>query len=104
MFQSAPARSGRLCVGTRFRPVFLVSIRARAKRATWWFDAPQTNEQDYNAAKNMTDIGRKLLQSIGFREPDDASIREAIEANDVFIDTLQAIHQRAQALTVEAQS
>src|SRR5262245_28884370 len=58
-------------------------------------------EQDYNSAKSMTDIGRKLLQSIGFREPDDASIRDAIVANDQFIDQLQQIHQRAQTLTVD---
>jgi hypothetical protein len=43
----------------------------------------------------MTDIGRKLLQSIGFSEPDDLSIRAAIEANDRFIDELQAIQRRA---------
>jgi len=58
-------------------------------------DAPQSQEQDYNAAKSMTDIGRKLLQSIGFSEPDDLSIRAAIEANDRFIDELQAIQRRA---------
>ena len=43
----------------------------------------------------------KLLQSVGFKEPDDVSIRAAIEANDKFIDDLQAIHQRAQQLTLE---
>ena len=60
-----------------------------------------SNGIDFKAAKSMQEIGRMLLQSVGYREPDDASIREAIEANDVFIDTLQAIHQRAQALTLE---
>ena len=59
--------------------------------------------QDYNSAESMHDIGRKLLQSIGFASPDDASINEAVEANDRFIDELQAIHQRAQALTLEQQ-
>jgi hypothetical protein len=58
-------------------------------------DAPHDQPQDYNAAKSMTDIGRKLLQSIGFSEPDDLSIRAAIEANDRFIDELQAIQRRA---------
>src|SRR5262249_19646 len=43
----------------------------------------------------------KLLQSVGFKEPDDVSIQAAIEANDKFIDDLQAIHQRAQQLTLE---
>jgi|SRR5215813_5517882 len=63
-------------------------------------DEPRTTEVDFNSAKSMHDIGRKLLQSVGFKEPDDASIREAIELNDTFIDGLQAIHQRAQALTL----
>ena len=43
------------------------------------------------------DIGRKLLQSIGFSEPDDVSIQAAIELNNNFVDGLQAIYQRAQA-------
>jgi hypothetical protein len=64
-------------------------------------DAPDPNQIDFNSAQSMQDIGRKLLQSIGFKEPDDASIREAIELNDTFIDGLQAIHQRAQALMLE---
>jgi hypothetical protein len=64
-------------------------------------DAPDPNHIDFNSAQSMQDIGRKLLQSIGFKEPDDASIREALELNDTFIDGLQAIHQRAQALMLE---
>src|SRR5262245_55337544 len=64
-------------------------------------DAPDPNHIDFNSAQSMQDIGRKLLQSIGFKEPDDASIQEAVEANDLLIDTLQAIHRRAQGLTLE---
>jgi valyl-tRNA synthetase len=64
-------------------------------------DAPDPNHIDFNSAQSMTDIGRKLLQTIGFRDPDDVSIQEAVAANDVFIDTLQAIHQRAQGLTLQ---
>ena len=45
--------------------------------------------------------GRKLLQSVGFKEPDDVSIQAAIEANDAFIDRLQAIRDRAQGLTID---
>src|SRR5262249_31548399 len=56
-------------------------------------------EIDFSQASSMEDIGRKLLQSIGFASPDDASIDEAIVANDAFIDALQQIKQRAQALT-----
>src|SRR5215475_4626812 len=64
-------------------------------------DAPQPNDQDYSTAQSMHDIGRKLLQSVGFREPDDISIQAAVEANNVFIDALQAIRERAQALTLQ---
>jgi valyl-tRNA synthetase len=64
-------------------------------------DTDDTNNVDYNTAKSMTDIGRKLLQSVGFREPDDVSIQAAIEANDAFIQRLEAIRDAAQGLTVE---
>jgi hypothetical protein len=43
------------------------------------------NPQDYKAARSMQDIGRKLLQAVGFASPDDASIQAAIEANDAFV-------------------
>ena len=59
------------------------------------------NAIDFAQAKSMQDIGRKLLQSVGFREPDDVSIQAAIELNDTFIDGLQQIHKDAQALTVD---
>jgi hypothetical protein len=39
------------------------------------------------------DIARKLLQSVGFQEPDDASIQAAIEVRDLFIAQLEAIRQ-----------
>jgi len=52
---------------------------------------------DFNEAKNMREIGVKLLQSIGFREPDEDSIQLAIQANNDFIMTLKRIHQCAQA-------
>ena len=63
-------------------------------------EAPAPNEQDYFSAKSMQDIGRKLLQSIGFNEPDDISIASAIEANDAFIERLEAIRDAAQ-VTIE---
>jgi hypothetical protein len=62
---------------------------------------PEPNKLDFATAKSMTDIGRKLLQSVGFASPDDASIQEAIEANDVFIARLEAIRDGAQTLTIE---
>ena len=60
-----------------------------------------TNEQpkqsvDFNEANSMQDIGRKLLQSVGFASPDDVSIAAAIEANDVFVARLEAIRDAAQ--------
>src|SRR5215475_4187023 len=56
---------------------------------------------DFSQASSMEDIGRKLLQSIGFKEPDDVSIAAAIEANDAFIARLQAIRDTAQGLTID---
>ena len=52
-------------------------------------------------ASSMEDIGRKLLQSIGFKEPDDVSIKGAIAANDEFIKELERIRNAAQRLTLE---
>jgi hypothetical protein len=63
---------------------------------------PNPNNIDFNTANSMQEIGRKLLQSIGFKEPDDVSIQRAVEANDTFIDTLQRIYQRAQELTLDS--
>jgi hypothetical protein len=60
-----------------------------------------TNAIDFAQAQSMQDIGRKLLQSIGFNEPDAVSIQAAVELNDTFIDGLQRIYQRAQELTLE---
>jgi hypothetical protein len=54
-------------------------------------DAPDT--KSFKDCNSMADIGRRLLESVGFREPDDASIQAAIEANDTFVARLQAIAQ-----------
>ena len=51
--------------------------------------------QDFTETKSMNDIGRKLLLSVGLQEPDEISIREAIEAKDEFIGRLEAIRDRA---------
>src|SRR5262249_19949388 len=56
---------------------------------------------DFKSAQSMHEIGKRLLQSFGVREPDDTLIAQAIEANDVFVATLRQIAQRAQALTLE---
>ena len=60
-------------------------------------DKPQI---DFSTAQSMKDIGRKLLQSVGFCEPDDISIQAAIEANDAFIERLEAIRDSAQRLAL----
>src|SRR5262249_22508681 len=64
-------------------------------------DTPDDKPEDFKSAKSMTDIGRKLLQSVGLKEPDEASIQAAIEANDTFIDRLQAIRDAAQGLMID---
>ena len=64
-------------------------------------DDNDTNHIDFNSAQSMQDIGKKLLQSIGFASPDDVSIQAAIEANDAFIDQLKAISEAAQGLTLD---
>jgi hypothetical protein len=50
---------------------------------------------DFSTCNSMEDIGRKLLHSIGFTEPDDASIQEAVELNNKFIADLEAIKANA---------
>ena len=65
-------------------------------------DAEQQHQvTDFRQANSMQDIGRKLLQSVGFASPDDISITAAIEANDNFIAHLEAIRDSAQGLTID---
>jgi len=79
----------------------VAAVMGKAKILNLSGDQPPNTSVDFSSAKSMQDVGRKLLQSVGFKEPDDVSIQAAIEANDAFIDALQAIHQRAQELTLE---
>jgi hypothetical protein len=64
-------------------------------------DKPVQNELDFKTAKSMQDIGRKLLMSVGFREPDDVSIQLAIEANDAFVAELERIRDAAQGPAID---
>jgi phage terminase small subunit len=64
-------------------------------------DKPQDNPQDWNAAQSMQDIGRKLLQSIGYAAPSDADIALAIEANDIFVAELERIRDAAQGIIID---
>jgi hypothetical protein len=79
----------------------VAAVMGKAKILNFITHGTETKPQDYASAQSMQDIGRMLLQSIGFKEPDDVSIRAAIELNDTFVDGLQAIYQRAQSLTLE---
>jgi hypothetical protein len=64
-------------------------------------DKPQHETINFKEARNMQDVGRKLLQSVGFQSPDDCSIAEAIKRNDEFIAGLVAIRDKAQQLTLD---
>jgi len=77
------------------------AVMGKAKILNLSVDEPPNTSVDFSSAKSMQDLGRKLLQSIGFKEPDEVSIQAAIEANDAFIDRLQQIRDRAQGLTLQ---
>ncbi len=64
-------------------------------------DTNEPNHIDFKQAKSMQDVGRKLLQSVGFASPDDVSIQAAIEANDAFIERLEAIRGAAQGRMID---
>jgi phage terminase small subunit len=64
-------------------------------------DKPQSDPQDWNTAQSMQDIGRKLLQSIGYASPSDADIARAIEANDIFVAELERIRDVAQGIIID---
>jgi hypothetical protein len=49
----------------------------------------------------MQDIGKKLLQSVGYAAPSDADVALAIQANDVFIAKLERIRDQAQGIIID---
>ena len=78
------------------------AVMGKAKILNLIVDQHQFSSQiDFSQASSMQDIGRKLLQSVGFNEPDDVSIKEAIEANDDFIKELERIRNAAQGPTLD---
>ena len=79
----------------------VAAVMGKAKILNLSGDQPPNTSVDFSSAKSMQDVGRKLMQSVGFASPDEVSIQAAIELNDKFIDDLQAIHQRAHALTID---
>jgi phage terminase small subunit len=80
----------------------VAAVMGKAKILNLIVDQHQfRGEIDFSQASSMEDIGRKLLQSVGFKAPDDVSVQRAVELNNRFIDDLRAIQQRAQVLTLE---
>jgi hypothetical protein len=65
------------------------------------FNQPIKNELDFKQARSIQDIGRKLLMSVGFASPDDASIQLAIEASDAFVAELERIRNAAQGPAID---
>src|SRR5262245_21533212 len=75
------------------------AVMGKARILNLIVDQPEVRGKiDFSQCSSMEDIGRKLLQSIGFKEPDDVSIKEAIKANDWFISELEKIARQAQGL------
>src|SRR6516225_58635 len=62
----------------------------------------EQNPLDFKSTTNMHDIGRKLLMTVGMENPDVASIEQAIEANDAFIERLETIAAQA-SRTIESE-
>src|SRR5262245_44869084 len=79
----------------------VAAVMGKAKILNLSVDQPPNTSIDFKQARSMQDIGRKLMQSVGIREPSDDLIQQAIEANDAFIERLEAIRDRAQTLTIE---
>ena len=77
------------------------AVMGKAKILNLSLDRAPNTSVDFSKANSMQDIGRKLLQAVGYRDPDDVSIQAAIEANDVFIDRLKAISEAAQGHTLD---
>jgi hypothetical protein len=78
------------------------AVMGKAKILNLIVDQHQFRSQiDFNQASSMEDIARKLLQSVGFKEPDDVSIKAAIEANDAFVERLEAIRNAAQGPMID---
>jgi hypothetical protein len=56
---------------------------------------PQQKADGFASDTSMEAVGRRLLQSVGMVEPDDAAIAAAIFANDRFLEALESIRDRA---------
>src|SRR5262245_17514655 len=47
---------------------------------------------EFSDCQTQQDIGRKLLESVGFNDPEDASIEDAVKANYGVIQRLKSIY------------
>ena len=56
---------------------------------------------DFSQCQSLEDIDRKLLQQVDYAEPSDEAIEQAIAANQQFIETLEAIRDKALGSNVE---
>jgi hypothetical protein len=92
-FQSDFAENGKTVIEAlrKEKPDKYAEIAARLIAAT----EPQSKAEGIAGANSTEEVGRRLLQSIGMLEPDDAAIQAAIEANDVFVAALEQIRDRA---------
>ena|SRR2546430_1878263 len=89
------ALASRIAEETR-NPSALTSAERAIAEVRGLMNKPIENELDFKTARNMNDVGRKLLLSVGLREPiDDVSIAAAIEENDKFIAGLCRIRDAA---------
>jgi len=50
-----------------------------------------SDELDLSNAKDMQEIGRKLLKAVGCENPSARQIKAAVKANDAFVDKLEKI-------------
>jgi hypothetical protein len=53
--------------------------------------AKENAPQSFKDAKDINDIGKRLLISVGLREPSDEAVSLAIEANNAFVARLEQI-------------
>jgi hypothetical protein len=60
-----------------------------------------TDTVDFSTSNSMQDIGKKLLQSVGYAAPSDDDVALAIQANDVFIAKLERIRDQAQGIIID---
>src|SRR5262245_30718513 len=58
------------------------AVMGKVKVLNLVVDQPPNTSIDFSSANSMHELGKRLLQSVGFAAPDDASIAAAIEAND----------------------